>query len=157
MKLKILFLLFFVPVWAFSQKKSAEEIQAMISDKNFIVEASQAFGGRGRMIYLDPGYTLVVRPAQVIGNLPFFGRSYTSTPGNTDIGLKFDISEFSYEVKPRKKKGWDVTIETTGSGEDVRSIYLTIQETGNVSMRIISNGKDSMTYNGMIKESTPPN
>lgn len=155
MKFKILFFFLFVPLWVFSQKKSAEEIKSLIDSKNFMVEASQAFGGRGRMIYLDPGYLLVVKPEQVTGDLPFFGRSYTSTIGSTDIGLKFDFTDFSYEVKPRKKKGWDVTIKPTGSGEDVRMISLTVQETGNVSMRIISNGRESMSYNGMIKETTP--
>jgi len=151
MKFKILLFILFLPVLGFAQKKSAEEVKAMLDAKNFTIDANQAFGTRGRMISLTPGYTLVVSPENVKGDLPFFGRSYQATPGSTDVGLKFDFSEFSYELKDRKKKGWDITIKPTSSGEDVRTILLSIQETGNVSMRVISNGKDAMSYNGMIR------
>ncbi|GAA0879194.1 hypothetical protein GCM10009119_21620 [Algoriphagus jejuensis] len=102
------------------------------------------------MIQLDPGYTLNVSPDRVVGDLPFFGRAYTSTPGQTDGGLKFDFTEYTYEVKPRKKGGWDITIEPTESN-DIRSVFLTIQESGNASLRITSNSKEGMSYTGTIQ------
>ena len=151
MKLKLLILLLAFPILAFSQEKSADQFKAMLDGKTFVFDATNAFGGRGRMIFLDPGYTLSVTPDQIVANLPFFGRAYTSTPGSTDVGLKFELAEFEYVVKDRKKKGWDVTIKSTQSGSDVRSIFLTVQETGNASLRVISNGRDAMSYNGTIR------
>jgi hypothetical protein len=135
---------------AIAQQNDPEKLQEAVDTKTFVFEGRQASGMRGRMIQLDPGYTLEVSREKVSGNLPFFGRSYQGTPGSTDIGLKFDFSEYDYTVKPRKKGGWDITIEP-GESNDVRSIFLTIQTSGNASLRITSNSKDPMSYTGFIK------
>jgi hypothetical protein len=145
------FLLFLAVVFvSHAQENSPEKLQAAVDSKTFVFEGRQASGMRGRMIQIDPGYTLNVIPEKVIGDLPFFGRSYQATPGTTDGGLKFEFSEFDYLVKPRKKGGWDITIEPTEQN-DIRSIFLTIQESGNASLRITSNSKEAMSYSGIIK------
>ncbi|GMQ25447.1 hypothetical protein Aoki45_21290 [Algoriphagus sp. oki45] len=151
MKRQTFTFLFFLLFSAFSiaQQTDTEKLKEGVDSKTFVFEARQASGARGRMIQLDPGYTLDVSSKKVIGDLPFFGRAYQSTPG-ADTGLKFDFSEFEYEVKDRKKGGWDITISPKEQS-DVRSVYLTIQKNGNASLRIISNSKDSMSYTGFIK------
>ena len=145
----VLFCLTFASL-AQAQEADSEKLQAAIDSKTFVFEGRQATGMRGRMIQLDPGYTLNVSPEKVVGDLPFFGRAYSSTPGQTDGGLKFDFSEFTYEVKPRKKGGWDITIEPS-EPHDVRAVYLTIQKGGNASLRITSNSREGMSYSGIIK------
>ncbi len=147
--LSILFLILSVEIVA--QQTDPAKLQGAVDSKNFVFEARQASGSRGRMIQLDPGNLLSVSPEKVIGGLPFFGRSFTAAPGQTNGGLEFEFSEFTYEVKPRKKGGWDITIEPT-EPNDIRSIYLTIQKTGNTSLRITSNSKEGMSYNGILKE-----
>lgn len=134
-----------------AQQTDPEKLQAAVDSETFVFEARQATGMRGRMIQLDPGYTLSVSPSKVVGDLPFFGRSYQGTPGSSDGGLKFELLEFDFLVKPRKKGGWDITIESTGKS-DVRSLYLTVQKNGTASLRVISNSKEAMSYNGFIKE-----
>lgn len=136
---------------AYGQQTDPGKLQIAVDSRTFVFEARQATGARGRMIQLDLGYTLDVNPEKVIGDLPFFGRSYQSNPGTTDGGLKFEFSEFDYSVKPRKKGGWDITIEST-EHNDIRAIYLTIQKTGNASLRITSNSKEGMSYSGIIKK-----
>jgi len=133
-----------------AQKVDPEKVKAAVDSKTFVFLGRQATGMRGRSIQLDPGYTLNVSPEKVVADLPFFGRAYSSTPGSTDGGLKFDFSEYTYEVKPRKKGGWDITIEPTQQN-DIRSIFLTIQETGNASLRITSNSREGMSYTGILK------
>ena len=152
MKKLAVLVLFYVAVVATTsaQQNDPEKLQEAVDTKTFVFEGRQASGVRGRMIQLDPGYTLDVSPERVIGNLPFFGRSYQGMPGSTDIGLSFEFSEFDYSVKPRKKGGWDITIDPR-TPNDVRSVFLTIQASGNASLRIISNNKDAMSYNGFIK------
>lgn len=134
-----------------AQQTDPEKLQAAVDSKTFVFEGRQASGMRGRMIQMDPGYTLNVSPEKVVGDLPFFGRSYQGTPGSTDGGLKFEFSEFDYTVKPRKKGGWDITIEPT-ENNDIRSIFLTVQKSGNASLRITSNSKEGMNYSGIIQE-----
>jgi hypothetical protein len=151
-KLAILFLFcMFFQAYTHAQQTDSDHIQAAIDSETFIFEAQQASGIRGRMIQIDPGYTMVVTPEKISGDLPFFGRSYQAAIGSSDGGLNFEFSEFDFLVKPRKKGGYDVTIAPTGSS-DVRSIYLTIQKNGSASLRVISNSKESMTYTGNIKE-----
>lgn len=147
--LSILYLIFTGEILA--QQTDPEKLQEAVDSKTFVFEGRQATGARGRMIQLDPGYLLNVSPGKVVGDLPFFGRAYQSTPGTTDGGLKFEFSEFNYTVKPRKKGGWDITIEPT-EHNDIRSVFLTIQKTGNASLRITSNSKEGMNYSGFIKE-----
>ena len=146
----ILFCLSFVS-FAMAQQTDPEKIQEAIDSETFVFEARQATGMRWRMLQLDPGYTLNVSPGKVVGDLPFFGRSYQSTPGSTDGGLKFEFSEFDFLVKPRKKGGWDITIEPTEQN-DIRSCFLTSQKSGKVSRRITSNSKEEMSYSGLSKE-----
>lgn len=134
-----------------AQQTDSEMLKAAVETKTIHFEARQATGVRGRMVQLDPGFTLVVSPEKVTGDLPFYGRSYTATPGSSGGGLKFEFSAFDYTAKPRKKGGWDITIEPT-EGSDIRSIYLTVQKTGNASLRITSNSKEGMSYTGIIKE-----
>ena len=137
--------------FAQAQQTDPAKLQSAVDSKTFTFEARQASAMKGRMIQLDPGYTLEVNAEKVKGDLPFFGRSYQSTPGTTDGGLKFEFSEFNYTAKPRKKGGWDITIEPA-EANDIRSIFLTIQKTGNASLRIVSNSKEGMSYNGIIKD-----
>jgi hypothetical protein len=134
-----------------AQQTDSDHLQAAIDSETFIFEARQASGIRGRMIQVDPGYTLAVSPAKVKGDLPFFGRSYQAAIGSSEGGLKFEFSEFDFLVKPRKKGGYEVTIGPNGPS-DVRSIYLTIQKNGSASLRVISNTKESMSYTGNIRE-----
>ena len=150
-KLASFLLCFFsVAFLAVAQNIDSNNLQSAVDSKTFVFEGRQATGGRGRMIQLDPGYTLKVSSDRIVGDLPFFGRAYSSTPGQTDGGLKFDFTEYTYEVKPRKKGGWDITIEPTESN-DIRAIFLTIQKTGNASLRITSNSKEGMSYSGIIQ------
>ena len=127
-----------------------EKLSLAIDSKTYVFEANQASGLRGRMIQLDPGYILDVSPEKVKGDLPFFGRSYQGTLGGTAGGLQFEIVDFDYSVKPRKKGGWEVVIKSKEPSE-VRSLYLTIQKTGNASLRILSNSRQGMSFNGIIK------
>lgn len=150
-KLSVLLLIYFsIEIFSQAQEINPEKLQNNVNSATFVFEARQASGLRGRMIQIDPGYMLHVTKDQVKGNLPFFGRAYQSTPG-AEGGLSFDFSEFSYEIKSRKKGGWDVTIEPTESN-DIRVIYLTIQKSGNASLRIISDSKSGMNYIGNLQK-----
>lgn len=144
----ILFLLAIATVQA--QQTDPEKLQTAVDSQTFIFEARQTSGVRGRTIQLTPGYLLDVSPGLVRGDLPFFGRSYQATPGSTEGGLKFELDSYEYVIKPKKKSGWDITIKPTDS-HDIRAVYLTIQASGNASLRVASNSKETVSYIGIIK------
>ena len=149
--LTFLLLLLSLVTIAQAQQTNPEVLQLSINAKNFVFEARQASGIRGRMIQIDAGYTLTVTPEKVVGNLPFFGRSFQGAPGWSDAGMNFEFGEYDYSVKPRKKGGWDLTLRANGNS-DVRALYLTVQKTGTASLRIISNSRMGMSYTGFIKD-----
>ena len=65
--------------------------------------------------------------------------------------LNFTSVKFLYEVKERKKGGWDILIKPTDQ-KNVREMTLTIFENGNSSLYVISNNLDPISYNGIVTD-----
>ena len=149
-KLAVFILLFLAIATVQAQHTDREKLQAAVDSRTFVFEARQTSGVRGRTIQLTPGYLLDVSPGLVRGDLPFFGRSYQATPGSTEGGLKIELDSYEYVMKPAKKGGWDITIKPTDS-HDIRAVYLNIQASGNASLRVASNSKETVSYIGIIK------
>lgn len=149
----------------------------IVNDKNFIFVATSAtplntmdvtnvlnkMAGppTGGTINLSTGnYDLRITPDSLISYLPFYGRAFnvTSYGGNNDeSGYKFTSTKFSYETKKGRKKGWNIAIQTKDVRDNVR-MNLSISEGGYATLSVVSNNKQSITFNGYLKEakkSTP--
>ena len=98
---------------------------------------------------MDPGYKIIVSKDSIICNLPYVGRAYSAPIGQTDIGIKFISTQFSYTYKNRNKSGWIVTIKPKDDNE-VRSITMTILDNQSASITIISNNRQPISFSGMI-------
>lgn len=99
-------------------------------------------------------YDLRITPDSVISYLPFYGRAFNGTAygGNNDeSGYKFTSTKFTYETKKGRKKGWDVTIQTNDVKDNVR-MNLSISEGGYATLNVVSMNKQSITFNGYLKE-----
>jgi hypothetical protein len=57
-------------------------------------------------------YTLKVDIATVVCDLPYYGRVHQATYGRGDGGIKFTSSEFEYKPEVRKKRGWNILLNT---------------------------------------------
>ena len=66
-------------------------------------------------------------------------------------GLNFTSTEFQYNLKSKKKGGWDITIKPTDI-KDVRQMFLSIGENGYASLQVISNNRQTISYYGYITE-----
>lgn len=149
----------------------------IVNDKNFIFVATSAtplntmdvtnvlnqMAGppTGGTINLSTdNYDLRITPDSLISYLPFYGRAFnvTSYGGNNDEnGYKFTSTKFSYETKKGRKKGWDIAIQTKDVRDNVR-MNLSISESGYATLSVVSINKQSITFNGYLKEakkSTP--
>jgi hypothetical protein len=136
-----------------AQDKPAEsDIKALVENKNFVFSAQSASPMRGRTVHLSPGYTLEVSADTVVSNLPYYGRSYSAPMNPSDAGIKFTSLDFTYDVKDRKKNGWDVTIKAK-DGTRNHQIFLTISSNGSASARVVSSDRESISYNGYIQKS----
>lgn len=143
----------------------------IVNDKNFIFVATSAtplntmdvtnvlnkMAGppTGGTINLSTGnYDLRITPDSLISYLPFYGRAFnvTSYGGNNDeSGYKFTSTKFSYETKKGRKKGWDIAIQTKDVRDNVR-MNLSISEGGYATLSVVSINKQSITFNGYLKE-----
>src|ERR1700712_45765 len=103
-----------------SKKASKEEyVKMRVDAQRYTFEANYVLPQRGGGKPLTDRYDLKVTKDSVISFLPYFGRAYFDVPfAGADGGMKFTSTKFSYDVKERKKGGWEITIKPT----DVKNI-----------------------------------
>lgn len=133
-----------------TEKQAADSIKQMLSDTVFTFEARTALPMKGGMRHLDPGYTLKLKGDTLISELPYYGRTYQATYGESDGGLKATSHKFDYTVKDRKKGGWDVEIDTKDTKERLKFL-LTVFDNGDASLNVISNNRESINFDGYIE------
>ena len=136
------------------EQEKAAAIKEMIDQKNYTFNAEFTMPMKGGRRYLDPGYTLKVRPDTVISDLPYFGRAYSAEYGGTDGGLKATSTSFDYEMKERKKGGWEITIKTKDLKEQLQMV-LTVFDNGSASLNVTSTSRQPISYDGNIEVKKP--
>ena len=144
---------FLLAASGYAQPKNSIEttdVKALIEGRKFEFVAQSANPLRGRTINLSGGYTFTVLPDTVISYLPYYGRAYQATLNPDEAGIKFTSTDFTYDVKERKKGAWEITIHP----KDVKNspnANLTISANGYASLNIISTDKQPISFRGIIK------
>jgi Domain of unknown function (DUF4251) len=132
------------------EKAEKEEVvKKMIDDHRFIFKAQSVHPSRGRVVQLNSDYDLKVSPDTVRSYLPYFGRAYSAPIGGPGGGIDFLSRQFDYTQKARKKGGWDILIRPKDIS-DVREMSLTIFQNGTGSLRVSSNNREPISYNGYL-------
>ncbi|RWU06397.1 DUF4251 domain-containing protein [Pedobacter chitinilyticus] len=96
-------------------------------------------------------YEVKVTPDSVVAFLPYYGRSFSAPINQNDGGVKFTSKKFEYKSTKGKKHGWDTLIETKDARESYRLAF-NISDNGYVTLSLNSNNKQSVTYQGYLKE-----
>lgn len=96
-------------------------------------------------------YEVKVTPDSVVAFLPYYGRSFSAPINQNDGGVKFTSKKFEYKSTKGKKHGWDTLIETKDAKESYRLAF-NISDNGYVTLSLNSNNKQSVTYQGYLKE-----
>jgi hypothetical protein len=105
--------------------------------------------GGSNLYHLTSRYDLRVTPDSVIAYLPFFGRAYTAPLDPSEGGIKFTSTKFSYK-KSMRKNNFEIEI-TPQDNTEVRSLFLTISQSGSASLRITNLNKTPIAFNGDIE------
>lgn len=165
---KIGLLLFaFISLQANAQTDKATT-QKIIEQKKYVFVATSAIptnsaevsrvmdgmsgGATGGNIQLSgSNFDFIVTPDSLVSYLPFYGRAYSGGYSNDEGGYKFKSKDFTYTTTNRKKGGWDVTIRTKDVKDSPR-MTMNVSEGGYATLSVISNNKQSITYNGYLKE-----
>lgn len=135
------------------EQKAAKalEIKNLIDSQQYVFYAQNAVPTGMRQRVLTSDYTLEVTKEKITSYLPYFGRALTAPIGSTDGGIKFTSTDFNYTVSPRKKGGWNITIQPKDT-QTARQMNLTIFENGAASLQVQSNNRQSIFFNGTVKQ-----
>jgi hypothetical protein len=144
------------PLQGFSQdsKKSSDsakaaQIGALVNEQRYFFIAESTTLSRGGLRQITGGYHLRVSKDTLVSDLPYFGRSYTGSYGTSDGGIKFTSVDFGYKAEPRKKGGWNITLNPKEMNT-CREMNLLIYEDGSASLNVSSNDKQPISFKGII-------
>ena len=131
-------------------QENNKNFETIVSSKNyvFIAQSVNPIGGRFRQLTSE--YDLRVLGDSVVSYLPYFGRAYSAPIDPTKSSLQFTSTDFDYEQTTRNKGGWVIMIKPKDV-QDVRQLTLTVTETGNASLQVISTNKQQISFNGYIE------
>jgi hypothetical protein len=133
-----------------AQKLDKVTVQEAINSKHFVFKAQTVLPMSGTSRFLTGDYEVKLSGDSLISYLPYFGRAYSVTYGGSG-GIDFTSAKFDYEVRPRKKGGWDITIDTKDVKEYQRFNF-TISDNGYASLQVTSNNRQPISFNGYIVE-----
>jgi hypothetical protein len=132
--------------------KSEKEatIKTLIDAHRYVFKAQSVHPSRGRTVQLNSDYDVKVSGDTMRSYLPYFGRAYSAPIDGRGGGIDFISKDFEYNQKARKKGGWDITIKPRDVS-DIRELFLTIFENGSASLRVLSNNREPISYNGYVE------
>ena len=144
-----------VPIFFLTEPLEAQDLDPAvvvkaIESKNYIFKAKTASPQRGGFRHLTPEYDFIVRPDTLISDLPYYGRAYSGSFNPADAGIKFTSMKYEYSVKNKKKNRWEITI-TPNDVSGIRDLFLTVFDNGRASLRVNSNNRESISYDGYLK------
>ena len=134
-----------------NQSEENANVKAMVDAKRYLFKAQSAHPTRGRVVQLNSEYDLKITPDTIRSYLPYYGRAYSAPIGESEGPLDFVSKDFEYKQQDRKKGGWDITIKPK-DGKGVREMFLTVFENGTASLRVSSNNREPISFNGHIQE-----
>ena len=131
-----------------------EQVVELLAEKQYLFFMQYVRPASGRQRMISGNYTLVVTKNSVEADLPYFGRAYNATMG-TDGGMKFRSEDFSYEMVSRKNDSREITIRPRDVS-DIQVVYLTVFSNGSADLRIQSNSRQAISYQGDIRALPQP-
>ncbi|MGI4020503.1 MAG: DUF4251 domain-containing protein [Janthinobacterium lividum] len=142
-----------------AQKKQAklEAVKKMVDNQNYVFMAQMANPLGWRTIQLNYNYSVVVSKDSIDSYLPYYGRAYVAPINPSDpkeTGIQFNSKNFEYANNVSKRNGWDVSI-VPHDVKETRRFTLNISEAGYATLNVISNNRQSISFNGYITENVP--
>lgn len=146
-----LFLVVAAATQAAAQDSTKTGIKELLEAKQWAFEPLSMTPSRGRMRTLTAGYTLRLNGDTLMVYLPYVGRAYNAPISSSESGYDFTTTEFTYDVKPAKKKGYAVAIKTNGKVYN-SEFAITVYDDGTAYVRAMSTNREVISYNGSIKK-----
>jgi hypothetical protein len=133
---------------ALQQLKTAIDAKQYI----FVAQTATSMGGRSRQ--LNGEYSLKIHNDSLDVDLPYYGRAYSTNPGDVNGGFRFRSTAFSYTIKDQKKGGWYVSI-VPDNKKDATRIDLNISAGGYGTLQVSSTNRQVMSFYGSVRANHP--
>ena len=164
--LLVLFSIGFVSI-GYTQEKSKKElrkelkeqekiekqklVEDLVNGKTFVFQPNTALPTGARTITIPSNnYSVTFKPDLIDCDLPYFGRATAPMAyGSSDGGIKFNEKPEEYSIKNKNKK-FDIEVEVKDK-EDNYMLYLSVRSEGYATLRIISNLRTPISFNGEIR------
>lgn len=147
-----LLLLLFAATALFNTVQAQDKEKAvkdMLDSRQYIFVAQSVNPLGARFQQLTSEYDVRVLGDSVISFLPYFGRAYSPPADPSRAGIQFTSTNFEYRQQARRRGGWNITILPKDAG-DVRQMHLTVSESGNATLQVVSNNRQPISFNGYI-------
>ena len=106
-----------------------------------------------QILNLDYGYSLKITENEIVAELPYFGRMFTSNYDNTNNSYRFTSKDFTLTQKPGKK-GSTIYFINTKDQQNVRRMILEVFPNGKAYLSIDSTDRQPISYDGYIQENS---
>lgn len=131
------------------KKAKQEQLKTRIDARQFTFNAQSATSARGRTRHLTGSNTLVVHGDSLDAYLPYFGRAYSATPGDTNGGINFSSTSFSYSAQDAKNGGWTINIKPKDD-KNASNMQLNISGDGYATLQVTSNNRQMISFYGQV-------
>ncbi len=126
-------------------------LKQAIDSKRFVFQAQSARSAKGKTVTLTGGYHFILVGDSLAMDLPYYGKSYTSTTyGESDLSNRFQSTHFSYTADTTKKGGWQIKILPVNESKASR-IYLSVESNGSCSLNVQSSTRQQISYYGSVE------
>ncbi len=133
-----------------AQELDSAVVRKAVETKNYIFKAQTATPQRGGFRQLSSEYDFVVKPDTIVSYLPYYGRAFSAPINTSDAGLQFTSTSYEYSVKNKKKDRREIMIKPKDVSR-VRDLNLTVFDNGRASLRVNSNDREAITFDGYLK------
>lgn len=106
-----------------------------------------------QILNLDYGYSLKITENEIVAELPYFGRMFTSNYDNTNNSYRFTSKDFTLTQKAGKK-GSTIYFINTKDQQNVRRMILEVFPNGKAYLNIDSTDRQPISYDGYIQENS---
>lgn len=125
-------------------------ISHMIKEKEFLFTAQTYFSNSFGSKRLTDYYSVKFTKDSIIGNIPYYGQSFTPQINVTDGGINFISTKFEYSFVEKKNGKFFVTILPKDDRIIVQKLFMTIYSDGQTQLDVLSRNKEPVTLNGYI-------
>ena len=135
------------------ESEKAASVRALLESKNYVFKPQTALPTSGTSQQLTQDFELKVTGDTVQSYLPYFGRAFSATIGQTEGGIRFTSTDFGYTIRQRRKGDWEIGIQPKDAG-DVRQLLLRVSENGYGTLQVTSNNRQPISFNGYVAEAS---